>query len=190
MARVLHAVRDAASGQASQPVERERRSGAVAGQPLAPEVVARGDAHASMQIEALVLGGEAHLAGSALLRVVGAVVLVGREPGERPALHGDRGARFEGAGLGRLVRIGPRLAGRRRSRGVRRGVSSVCAETALSGTGPPTDCGQGWRSGPAARGRARVVARFRDPWGRMGPVRGHRVALDMPWAPRGVSART
>jgi hypothetical protein len=104
VARVLDAIRDAASGQASQAVERERGPGAVAGQPLAAEVVARGDAHTGVQVEALVLGGEAHPAGSALLRVVGAVVLVARELGERPALHGDRRARLEGARLGRLAR--------------------------------------------------------------------------------------
>src|SRR5260370_672708 len=56
-----------------------------------------------MQIEALVLRCKAP-APFALVGVVGAVVLVGRELRERPALHGDCRAGLEGSGLGWLAR--------------------------------------------------------------------------------------
>jgi len=54
-ARVLHAKRDAAVSQTPQTLDRHRRPETVAAQSLAPHVIARGDVHAGVEIEALVV---------------------------------------------------------------------------------------------------------------------------------------
>lgn len=57
ISEILHPIRDAPTGQPSEPVERERRSRSVPHQPFATEVVVGGHHDARMHVEPVALDG-------------------------------------------------------------------------------------------------------------------------------------
>jgi hypothetical protein len=68
--RVLHPRREAPIRKATEPIKRRRRACPIPEEALAAGVIARGDAHSVVEVEALVLRGKAQLCGVR----VGAVV--------------------------------------------------------------------------------------------------------------------
>jgi hypothetical protein len=72
---ILEPERDAPSREPPQSFERKRRTCAVSHQPLPAKVVARGDAHAGVQVEGIALDGEGGLIGALLSRAVPIVFL-------------------------------------------------------------------------------------------------------------------
>ncbi len=99
---VLEAIGHPPAGQSAKPFERQRGTGTVADQSLAPHVVAAFDVHARVQVEPVALDGDRWLAGCPLV----VVILGGLGVWQRrhlAATHGDRGARIEGGLHGRFV---------------------------------------------------------------------------------------
>jgi hypothetical protein len=67
---VLQPVRDAPAGQTAQPLERQRRAGAVATESFATEVVARFDAYVRVEVEPIAFDGDGGLVGALLVVVL------------------------------------------------------------------------------------------------------------------------
>ena len=102
--QLLDAVRDAAIGQAAQPVESERRARAVAHQPFAAEIVVACDGDVGVEVEPISLDGAALARGR--LDAAARVLRVGTvaKGAHGAALHRDRGAGVERSLRARLLR--------------------------------------------------------------------------------------